>query len=231
MYKIKNFFVNEFCAYNRTEMIFSLFALTFLIVISIIKSDDILAILASTFGLLYTITSGKGKIYCYYFGIIGTISCAIISLQISLYGYAFLHFLYYLPMEIIGIYSWKQHLQTNSNEIVKTKLSSLGLTILIITTPILTSLIYLIFKNIEDVSPLPDALILVLSILGMVLTVKRCIEQWIIWTIVNILSVWMWFDVFLQGERTFSILVVRIIYFIIGVYFFFSWKKSFSKTI
>jgi len=66
----------------------------------------------------------------------------------------------------------------------------------------------------------------VFSALAMYLTVKRCFEQWFVWTMVNILSVMMWFDLFVKGEKIFSVFAVRIIYFILGIYFFYKWKKE-----
>ena len=71
-----------------------------------------------------------------------------------------------------------------------------------------------------------DSLITGFSILGQYLTVKRCIEQWYIWSIVNFISVIMWLIVCLNGANYMATLIMWVIYFILGIYFYFKWKKE-----
>ena len=51
-------------------------------------------------------------------------------------------------------------------------------------------------------------------------------EQWAVWTIVNIISIFMWFEVFTKGEGVFSIFIVRVIYLFLGIYFYIRWRKE-----
>ena len=60
----------------------------------------------------------------------------------------------------------------------------------------------------------------------MFLTVKRCIEQWIVWMIVNGLSFIMWLNLVIHGVKTYSTLVMWGVYFILAIYFYFEWKKE-----
>ncbi len=221
-----NTILKEFQQWSKFEVIFFLLSFVLVLVCSIIKGDEILAIIASAFGLIYTFSAGKGKIFCYFFGIISTAACGYIAFRTALFGTALLYFLYYLPMEIIGIFEWKKHLIEKTNEIIKTKLSKKGLVFLSVFIFFGTIGGYYLFTFFKDSSPIIDALVVITSISAMFLTVKRCIEQWALWTIVNLLSIYMWFEVFSNGERTFSIFLIRIVYFILGLYFFFNWKKQ-----
>lgn len=220
----------EFGNWEKFELFLFLFSFISVLSCSIIKGDEILAVIASAFGLIYTFSAGKGKIYCYFFGIISTLACGYISFRISLYGTAILYFLYYFPMEIWGIFSWKKHLITNTNEIIKTKLDKKSLNLLCLFCVLCSAGCFYILRLMNDSNPLVDSLVLVLSISAMFLTVKRCMEQWVFWTLVNILSVYMWFVVFLGGEKTFSIFLIRIVYFVLGIYFFFKWSNNIYKT-
>ena len=79
---------------------------------------------------------------------------------------------------------------------------------------------------INDASPVLDAIATIFSIIGMYLTVKRCIEQWYMWIIVNFVSMIMWIDLILQGSKSISTVVMWIVYLIIGIYFLLEWKKE-----
>ncbi len=225
-----NAITKEFEQWSRFETIFFTLSLVLVLACSVIKGDEILAIIASVFGLIYTFSAGKGKIYCYFFGIISTIACGYIAFRTALFGTALLYFAYYLPMEILGIIEWKKHLIEKTNEIIKTKLSIHGLILLCLFIFFGTATGYFLFDVLKDSNPLIDSLVVVTSIAAMLMTVKRCIEQWALWTIVNLLSIYMWFIVFSSGERTFSIFLIRIVYFILGIYFFISWRKQLREV-
>ena len=73
-----------------------------------------------------------------------------------------------------------------------------------------------------------DGITTVLSVAGMYLTVKRCIEQWIIWMVVNGLSALMWLELILQGTKAYATFIMWCVYFILAIYFFFCWKREIS---
>ena len=129
-------------------------------------------------------------------------------------------------MEVWGVLEWRKHLIKDTNEIVKTRLELKKLILLCSFVVLLTVLVWYIFVKIGDLSPIADALCVALSVGAMFLTVKRCIEQWAFWTIVNAVSIYLWFVVWSSGENTFSLFLIRIVYFVLGVYFFFKWRKQ-----
>ena len=57
----------EFENWSRFEILFFFFSFVLVMVCSVIKGDEVLAVIASAFGLIYTFSAGKGKIYCYFF--------------------------------------------------------------------------------------------------------------------------------------------------------------------
>lgn len=224
--KPKNIVIRKLSSWSKFEIIFFLFAVVLVVFSSVYMHDSVLALISAVSGIVYTILAGKGKVYCYFFGIIGTLCCAYLSYDIALYGNFVLHFAYYFPMEIIGFFTWKKHLDKSTNEIIKEKLSDKELAVMVFLVVVATVFTYILFIHIGDKSPFVDASMTVLSVAGMVLTVRRSIEQWVAWTFVNFLSIIMWFGAYVDGEKIFSIFLVRIIYFILGIYFFIKWKKS-----
>ncbi len=224
--KIKNFILKELSGWSKLEVIILLFSTAIIGATSIIMHDRKLALISAICGILYTIIAGKGKISAFIFGIIGTLACALLSFKVALYGNFALHLFYFFPMEILGIINWKKHLQKEKQEIIKTSLKRNELLVVIFTGCVLEGVIYLTLLKAGDISPLFDSLMCTLSLIGMYLTVKRCVEQWAIWTMANLLSIGIWFGAIQSGEAVFCVLLVRIIYFFLGIYFFIKWHKS-----
>ena len=77
-----------------------------------------------------------------------------------------------------------------------------------------------------DLTPFIDSVTTVFSIAGLLFTIKRCIEQWYIWTLVNGLSVIMWVKAYLLGSNCFATILMWLTYFILGLYFLYAWKRK-----
>lgn len=228
---LKQQIVLELSGWTRFEVIFLCSVLGLIFVSSHLANDSILAIVISISGILYTTLAGKGKTVCYLFGIIDTLCGSYLLFKTGLYGNFILHLGYYFPMEVIGIFAWQKHLKKSSNEIIKSKLTPLGRVITVIGILASTLITFLVLRKIGGNYPFIDALVTILAIAGMFLTVRRCIEQWVVWTMLNLLSVLMWFNIYNDGERIFSILIMRFVYLFLGIYFYIQWKNDAEKEI
>ncbi len=211
------------------ENCFFIFAILFVTLLAIQKGDNIFAILSAVFGLTYTFLLGKGKAIGYIFGIIATLSGAYLSFYLGLYGFFALHLFYYFPMEIIGFFNWEKNTDSVTKEVIKTALSNKERILFLSISTFVTIITIIILKKIGDSSPVLDGIITVFSLLGMYFSVRRCFEEWFVWAFVNFLSVIMWFSVYLQGSGVFSIFLKRIIYLILGIYFFCKWYREVKR--
>ena len=70
--KIKNFLLREIKGFNIFEKIFFPLEIILIITISFIINDSKIALISAICGISYTILAGKGKISCYFIGILGT---------------------------------------------------------------------------------------------------------------------------------------------------------------
>jgi len=80
--------------------------------------------------------------------------------------------------------------------------------------------------------PLPglDSASTVLSIIAMILMAWRYMEQWILWIVVDIVSVLMWIFVLMdKGTNDIAILVMWSAYLINAVYGFLMWIKMYKE--
>ena len=203
------------------------FALILYNIISL--NDSTIAVISAICGILYTILAGKGKIYCYLFGLLGSGCYITISFLNALWGNALLYLLYYIPMQILGIFKWKNNLKEDSVEILKSRLTRkerIKFLFIGITGSIITIFILMLLK---DKSPIIDGITTFLSILGMYFTVKRLIEQWIVWIIVNGLSFIMWLLLIINGTKAYSTLVMWGTYFVLAIYFYIVWNKELKQ--
>ncbi len=223
---LKEFIQSELKGWGKAERIVFPLEILLIIVLSFLINDSKIALVSAICGILYTIFAGKGKISCYAFGLCGTLCYSYLSFVNNLFGNLALYMLYYLPMQIVGIFRWKKHLKKDSGEIIKTKLSVKERLIYLILTIIISLAVSFILKYTGDASPFIDGTTTVFSILGMLLTVKRCIEQWYVWILVNGLSALMWIEAYIQGSNCLATVIMWLTYFILAFYFLAGWRKE-----
>ena len=195
----------------------------------IIFKDSPIAVTSAFFGITYTFLAGKGLPFCYLFGITGSSFYGYLAFHNALWGNLLLYMGYYIPMQIIGYFKWNSHLKDKSSEIIKTSLNKKEKIIIYSITLILTIVTIFILNALQDKNPIIDGITSVFSLAGMYLTVRRAIEQWKIWIIVNGLSAIMWILIALSGEKVYSTVIMWSVYCILGFYFYYCWKKELSK--
>ena len=192
----------------------------------IIFKDSPIAVTSAFFGITYTFLAGKGNPICYLFGVMGSGFYGYLSFHNALWGNLLLYMGYYIPMQVVGFFKWNSHLKTGSSEIIKTSLSKKERLILFAITLILTAFAIVVLYFTQDKKPIIDGITTVFSLAGMYLTVRRAIEQWGVWIFVNGLSAIMWGLIALSGEKVYSTVIMWSVYFVLGIYFYFCWKKE-----
>ncbi|MBP3821152.1 nicotinamide mononucleotide transporter [bacterium] len=224
--KITSFIKKEFYGWGKYERFILPLIILLIISISVYMKDRPTALIHAICGVCATILAGKGKISCYFFGMIANICYAYISFKNAFWGNLILNMLYYFPMQFVGIAKWKNHLKKDTQEIYKTSLSAKERLFYLLIAILFSIFGYIILKQLNDLNPSIDSITTVLSIIAFLLTVKRCIEQWYIWTIVNALSVIMWIIAYLNGSQCFATILMWGTYFALGLYFLKNWDKE-----
>ena len=228
--EIKEFIKSELRGWGKYERVLFPLEIIFIILLSFYIGDNKVALVSAICGISYTILAGKGKISCYFFGLCGTLCYAYLSYKNSLYGNLMLYALYYFPMQILGIFRWRKHLKPESGEIVKTSLKFREQMFYFSFSIGLSLLFSVILRKFGDLTPFVDAFTTVFSIFGLILTIKRCIEQWYIWTVVNGLSIYMWISAYMHGSNCLATILMWVTYFVLGLYFLYVWKKELSVS-
>ena len=215
--------------WNLFEILSLSIILLSIIVHAIIRNDNPIALISAICGITYTFIAGKGNPICYLFGVTGSSFYCILSYQNALWGNLLLYAMYYLPMQVVGYLQWNKNLKEGQSDIVKIRLPKKDLTILVSVMLILSSITYFILVYTGDKHPLLDSITTIFSLGGMYLTVRRAIEQWQFWMIVNALAFTMWLSVALSGARVYSTVAMWGVYLLLAFYFYYDWKKEFKK--
>ncbi len=226
---LKNFIIKEFSCWHPAEWVWMSFCTLFTTVLSLYMGDTSFGVAAAVTGVLYSLWAGKGKLSCYFFGIFNSFAYGWLAYKATLYGEVLLNWGWYFPMMFVGLFCWKKNLKKDVQEIIKRRLS---LKYRLLTASIAvagTACFAAVLHKMGDQAPVLDAFTTVLSVIAMVLTVKRCVEQWVIWTLVNLASIYMWYKVYLTGEGSMAVLLMWVLALINGMIFYCLWQKEIKK--
>jgi nicotinamide mononucleotide transporter len=181
------------------------------------KDLDVTGSIAAVTGVVCVVLVARGNIFNYVFGVINVSLYAWISFKAGLYGDAALNFLYYLPMQFIGWYSWAGKRVNEESATVVTKIMSFrqrGL-LLLVSVSLTVSVAWILYLF-SDPQPLKDASTTVLSVIAMFLMVRRFMEQWMLWVVVNIISIVMWSIAFTKGEAHSVLMIVMWVFYLLN---------------
>lgn len=212
--------------FKKSEIIASICIYLTLFINILFFKDSPIAFISAFFGITYTILAGKGTPICYIFGVMGSSFYGYLAFHNALWGNLILYMGYYVPMQVLGYFRWQKHLKSEAYEIIKTSLSKKEFVNLILISLLASLIMTYILFILNDKSPIIDSITTVFSIAGMYLTVKRAIEQWWFWIIVNGLSVIMWIRIALSGEKVYSTVIMWSVYLLLAIYFYFTWRKE-----
>ncbi len=230
MRKVRTWLQNEISGWKKWEVAWLITACAIIVALSIYWQDTWMGILSATTGAACVICTGKGKLSAYVFGLVNSVLYAIISYQAALYGETMLNALYYVPMQFVGFYTWSRHMNTETNEVIKKNMKWTGR--LMMTAFILAGTIGygLLLRAMGDAMPFVDAFTTVTSVAAMLISVKMFAEQWWIWVVVDIVSVYMWFQSFLQGQEYIATLIMWLVYLVNAVIMLVKWEREAKRN-
>lgn len=226
MASIKKFFKNEVYGWSKFEVIWLVVATVVILGLSIYWHESIIGIIAALTGVICVILTGKGKISSYVFGTINTVLYAYIALGAKYYGEVMLNMLYYLPMNFVGFITWKKYINSETQEVEKRKLTFKCQGIIAILCAICVYGYGLVLKKLGGSLPFVDSMSTVLSVFAQILCVKRYMEQWLLWIVVDVVTVIMWIAAFFNGGESIATLLMWSVYLLNAIFMFVKWYKE-----
>lgn len=188
--------------------------------------DDALGITMALTGVLCVILTGKGKMSCYLFGLVNTVLYAWIAFEARYYGEVMLNACYYVPMQFVGWFMWKKHMDGKTKEVEKTRLTVSRQILLLVLSAVSIYGYGLVLKRLGGTLPFIDSMSTCLSVLAMLLSVRRLMEQWIVWIVVDVVTVFMWFADYQKGGTDIATLLMWCIYLLNAMFMFVKWFRE-----
>ncbi|MBR3406968.1 MAG: nicotinamide mononucleotide transporter [Bacteroidales bacterium] len=186
----------------------------------------LMSALGSLMGVLATVCSANGWIITFLFGFFD-VSIYGVACWInwrdggSGLGNALLHFLYFVPMQLVGFLQWKKRGAKGESQVKARRLTPamrwawLGITLAA------TAVLYVILLRFDRsaaegflrVAVLLDVVPLVCNVIGQLLMSTAYMEQWIFWIAVNIFSIGLW----LTSDKSFApVYIVKYAFYLIN---------------
>ncbi|MEG2013200.1 MAG: nicotinamide riboside transporter PnuC [Anaerovoracaceae bacterium] len=216
----------ELSGWNKSEAIWLCFATLTILALSLYWKDSVIGIIAAITGVLCVVLTGKGKISSYVFGMINTLLYAYVAFGAKYYGEVMLNLLYYVPMNFVGWFAWKKYINTDTGEVAKRKLSAKFIAMLFTVIAIAAVIYGLLLSGLGGNLPYIDSISTVLSVVAQILCVRRYREQWLLWIVVNAVTIIMWIIAFWNGGESVATLLMWSIYFINALIMYRKWSKE-----
>jgi nicotinamide mononucleotide transporter len=143
-------------------------------------------------GIFCVVLCAAGKKSQYYWGFANIVAYVIVAWISKYYGEVMLNILYFLPTQFVGMYYWKKHYNLKS-DVVRCRKMSVWMTMVFLAASTIIICIYRIFlAQLGGKATWLDSASTIFSLIANVLMVLRYREQWILWIIVDVITVAMW---------------------------------------
>ena len=226
---LQRLFAEQFLGWRKVEVAWLVFCLSAIVALSVHWGDTAVGIAAAATGMMYTVLAGKGKCSCFIFGLVNTPLYAHIAFKAGYYGDFALN-VYYFLMMFPALAAWLRNQSNDSEEsTMRTRLPSKWRIALGLSCLAGTLALWALLHFIGGSRPLCDAITNVLSVAAMILTVRRAIEEWILWIIVDAVEVFMWWKSWYAGNGSISVLLMWLLFLANGIYLLSLWLRVAKK--
>tara|TARA_Y100000589_G_C27080745_1_gene599491 strand:+ start:188 stop:802 length:615 start_codon:yes stop_codon:yes gene_type:complete len=189
------------------------------------NSSLYIEILGTLFGVAYVILAAKKNIWCWIAGIISSVLMVYLFwIYSKLYAEAILY-MYYV---IAGIVGWVQWSNPKTDRPFIIKVDSVTHVFFVVIGVVLSFLLYFLISIVfsDAAKPLIDSFTTVFSFLATWITIRKWISSWVYWIVIDLISVGLYWS---RDLNIYAFLMI--VYTVLAVYGYYSWKKSEIKTV
>lgn len=212
--------------WNLFEIVWLVLFTSIAVGFMIISKDSLVGFTVFITGVLCVVLAAKGNLMSYVFGMYNTVGYAYLAYINGLFGEVMLNLLFFVPMNVVGFYMWKNNRQDGKLSMRQMDLKGLFLVGAVCVIGCLLLGIGLSFIPGQN-SPYIDAITTVLSIVATFLMVRRFKEQWLVYIVLNMFTVLLWVIRMLEGSGEGLLMIVMwSAYLVNAVYGYYNWNKG-----
>ena len=223
---LKAFLAFEVTGWKPLELLWLGVATAVILGVAVYGRDNWISIIAALTGVWCVILTGKGKRSSFIFGVVNVVFYAWLAFMVPYYGEVMLNLLYYLPMNFVGFIAWRKHMNKESGEVIKQRLPLKKGVLVYAATAAAIGAYGFVLQLMGGKLPYIDSMSTVVSVVAQVLSIKRLTEQWVLWIVVDVVTVIMWLVNFLQGGETLATLAMWSVYLINAIIMFIKWNRE-----
>lgn len=163
----------------------------------------------------------------YLFGLYSSLSYAILAYGNGLYGEVYLNLLFFVPTGVIGYLMWRRHV-TKDRSVVMRKLGW-NRSLLLAAFCIVSTLGLGLFLSLNPMQNTPyiDATTNVLSVVATFLMMLRYKEQWLLYILLNIVTIAMWLmRVAAEGQAGDLMVVMWSLFLCNAIFGYWRWHRG-----
>ena len=176
--------------------------------------------IAAISGIFCVVLCAKGKKSQYIWGLLNVIGYVIIAFINKYYGEVMLNVLYYLPSQFIGYYLWNKNINKDTGDVNGKKLTLVQSLVLVGAIVVGVFGYKFLLDYLSGTQTLLDSASTVTSVVANALMMMRYREQWLLWIIIDVITVVMWF---LVGD--FIMVTMWTVYTVNAFYGYYNWTK------
>ncbi|OOF82804.1 nicotinamide riboside transporter pnuC [Rodentibacter ratti] len=182
--------------------------------------DSWLAMISGISGILCVVLVSKGKISNYFFGLIFAYTYFYVAWGQNFLGEMNTVLYVYLPAQFIGYFMWKNNMQNDNGgeSVVAKALTAKGWIALALFIGIGTLLFVQALQAAGGSSTGLDGLTTIIVVAAQLLMILRYREQWLLWIVLNILSIILW-------AETPAMYLMYSAYLLNSLYGYYNWTK------
>lgn len=186
-----------------------------------IQQTSIWEWLAFVFSLLYVVFATKRSNICWFFAVIASALYIYICFSVNLYLESVLQF-FYLVMAMIGWVQWKATINQKRDLQTWTIATHVMLVLGSLLVALLLGKLTDSYSN--QANPYTDAFTTIFSFVATFMVVKKVVENWVYWILIDAVSVYLYYD---RGLQLSALLFV--IFTVIAFVGFYTWRKEYIK--
>lgn len=191
--------------------------------------------IASFTGALCVVLCAMGLFSTYFWGVINTVLYGIFSIAYGYAGDTQLYLIFFLPTNLIGIYTWYKRVDKEDVALSKSLSWTMRAILLVLSVALGTAFYYEIpafaraitgsyFFEGHMAPRICDATTNALSIFAQVLMMLRFWEQWVLWIIVDVIQVLMYSGV-VGPELNVNIFLMWLLFLVNALFGCWRWWK------
>ena len=185
-------------------------------------SNNYIELLGTIFGLLYILLSIKQNIWCWPAGLITSALYIYVFFSTKFYADMSLQ-VYYLFVSIYGWYHWMFGAKSKKQDDLKISKTSLktALVLLLITILLFVLISYILVNYTDSTIPYWDSFTTAASVVATWMLARKMIEHWLIWIVVNTVSLGLYIY-----KGLYPTVILFIVYTILAIIGYIEWKRK-----